>query len=51
MNTLQQFEKHNQELKNNLIDNEPVEAYYSIDPKEEIFDMPLKTIDNGKRVA
>lgn len=47
MNTLQQFENHNLELKNNLIDNEPAEAYYSIDPKEEIFDMPLNTKNYG----
>lgn len=44
MNTLQLFEAHNEELKNNLIDNEPAEAHCSIDPKEEIFDMPLNTI-------
>lgn len=43
MTSLQQFEKHNQELKNNLIDSEPVEAYYSIDPNDPIFNQPLNT--------
>lgn len=48
MTSLQQFEKHNQEIKNNLIDGKPVETYYTIDPNDPIFNQPLSAKNYGK---
>lgn len=35
------FEKLNKDLLNNLIGNKPVETYFTVDPKDEIFYKPL----------
>jgi hypothetical protein len=50
MTTLQIFRKHNIKLMNNRIPsgNEPLETFFTIDPRDEIFDMPLSKIIRTK---
>lgn len=41
MTTLELFELHNKVLKQTLIDNEPPEGYFMVDPNDPIFNEPL----------
>lgn len=38
------FDIHNRELKQTFIDDEPPEAYYGVDPIDEIFNKPLNQL-------
>lgn len=38
------FEQHNKHLKTLLIDNEPEETYFTVDPNDDIFDKPLNEL-------